>query len=166
MRSTLSPAFSSAKMKTMYVLIQQMAEQFNNHLSKRVKSNNIVSLEMKDLFTRFANDVIATSAFGIECDSIKDRDNEFYLMGQRTIFDGFVDSLKLFGYTFSPAFMEYVSIRLFSEKVCTFFRDIVLNTIKTREEKGIVRPDMIHLLMEARRNDKKIGNPELVILNW
>lgn len=27
--------------------------------------------------------------------------------------------------------------------------------IKTREEKGIVRPDMINLLLEARRGDQK-----------
>lgn len=33
----------------------------------------------------------------------------------------------------------------------TYFRQVVSDMIKTREEKGIVRPDMIHLLLEARR---------------
>lgn len=161
MRSTLSPAFSSSKMKTMFTLISDMAEQFTDHLSKRTYSNNIVSLEMKDLFTRFANDVIATSAFGINCDSIQDRNNEFYKMGQKTILDGFSDSIKIFGYTLSPTIMEFLSIRLFDEKVTAFFRDIVVNTIKIREEKRIVRPDMIHLLMEARKGNSELSNEDI-----
>lgn len=36
---------------------------------------------MKDAFSRYTNDVIATSAFGIKVDSLKDKENEFYLMG-------------------------------------------------------------------------------------
>lgn len=42
----------------------------------------MVEIELKDSFTRFTNDVIATAAFGIKSDSLKDRDNEFYLMGK------------------------------------------------------------------------------------
>lgn len=35
-----------------------------------------------------------------------------------------------------------------------FFRDLVKETIRIREERGIVRPDMIHLLMETRKDEK------------
>ena len=61
---------------------------------------------MKDLFTRYTNDVIATSAFGIECDSLSNPKNEFYKMGRDvTNFRG-VRALILFGYTFSPKLMK------------------------------------------------------------
>lgn len=33
---------------------------------------------MKEGFTRYTNDVIATTAFGLEIDSLKHKDNEFY----------------------------------------------------------------------------------------
>lgn len=43
--------------------------------------------------------------------------------------------------------------------MASFYYALVRNTVKLREEKGILRPDMIHLLMEARkgtlRNDDK-----------
>ena len=42
----------------------------------------VVKEEMKNLFSRFANDAIATAAFGIEVDSLNDPENEFYLMGK------------------------------------------------------------------------------------
>jgi cytochrome P450 family 9 len=38
-----------------------------------------------------------------------------------------------------------------SNYVMNFFRSLVHNTITTREEKGILRPDMIHLLMQAKK---------------
>nr|CAD7395187.1 unnamed protein product [Timema cristinae] len=43
-----------------------------------LKGGGTLGLEMKDLFTRYANDVIATTAFGIQCDSLKDNSNQFY----------------------------------------------------------------------------------------
>ena len=58
---------------------------------------------MKQFFTRFTNDAIATSAFGIEVDSLADPENEFYLMGKdlTDLFSG-LRSLKLFLATTSP----------------------------------------------------------------
>jgi len=38
-----------------------------------------------------------------------------------------------------------------SSSVINFFRSLVHNTISVREERGIVRPDMIHLLMQAKK---------------
>jgi hypothetical protein len=61
---------------------------------------------MKDLFTRYTNDVIATSAFGIGCDSLNNPKNEFYEMGKTvTNFRG-VRALIFFGYMMSPKLMK------------------------------------------------------------
>jgi cytochrome P450 family 9 len=61
---------------------------------------------MKDFFTRYTNDVIATSAFGIACDSLNNPENEFYLMGKDvTNFSG-IRALIFFGYMFSPKLMK------------------------------------------------------------
>lgn len=152
MRSTLSPAFTGSKMRSMYTLISDAAEQFTEYFLEQSKTTNKrIDVEMKDVFTRFANDVIATAAFGIKCDSLKDKENEFYMRGKEaTDFSG-IRGLKFFGYNISPFFMTLFKIKLFSEEVSNFFRHLVHDTIAMREEKGIVRPDMIHLLMEAKK---------------
>jgi cytochrome P450 family 9 len=67
---------------------------------------NILAVEMKDLFTRYTNDVIATAAFGIECDSLRKTKNEFYEMGRDLTNFGGVRTLILFGYSFSPKLMK------------------------------------------------------------
>ena len=50
---------------------------------------------------------------------------------------------------------QLTEMRLFPKDVSEFFINVVTQTIKVREEKKIVRPDMINLLMEARRGQVK-----------
>ncbi|KAF5288516.1 hypothetical protein FQA39_LY15384 [Lamprigera yunnana] len=153
MRSTLSPSFTSSKMKYMFKLMQVCATQFVNYFKTE---NGEVALEAKDSFTRFANDIIATCAFGVQCNSLVDRNNEFYVMGKEvTDFTGF-KALKMFGYEISSTLMRLLNVKMFSNNVASFFRKIVRETIHYRKQNNVVRPDMIHLLLEA---SKKLQNP-------
>jgi hypothetical protein len=42
---------------------------------------------------------------------------------------------------------------LIPKKTSDFFRKLVRDSIKFREQEGIIRPDMIHLLMQVRQDD-------------
>lgn len=46
------------------------------------KDQDILETDMQNAFTRYTNDVIASSVFGIEVDSLSDPENEFYLRGR------------------------------------------------------------------------------------
>nr|AKZ17700.1 cytochrome P450 monooxygenase CYP9Z62 [Tenebrio molitor] len=154
MRTTLSPAFTSSKMKYMFSLISQSGEQFVNHFLK--KNEDLITVEMKDTLTRFTNDVIANTAFGIECDSLGERKNEFYMMGKEaTNLTGTWMTIKLFAFILIPKVCKILNVSLFSEKVGQFFSKLVKSNIESREKHRIVRPDMINLLMEARKNGLK-----------
>ncbi|XP_044253639.1 cytochrome P450 9e2-like [Tribolium madens] len=159
MRNTLSPAFTSSKMKYMFALISESAQQFTGHFLR--KSENVITIEMKDTFTRFTNDVIANTAFGVEIDSLEDRNNEFYLMGKEaTNFGGFMQFVKFLTFLIFPKLAKYLKITFFSKKVGKFFTKIIKDNIANREKHGIVRPDMIHLLLEARKNGWKYEESE------
>ncbi|XP_063915545.1 cytochrome P450 9e2-like [Zophobas morio] len=161
MRSTLSPAFTSSKMKYMFTLISQSGEQFVNYFLK--KDENFITVEMKGTLTRFTNDVIANTAFGVECDSLSDRNNEFYLMGKEAInFTGFWKNLRFFGLILMPKIAKFFKLTIFSKDVSDFFTNLVTSNIQSREKHGIVRPDMIHLLLEARKNGLKHDEKQLV----
>ncbi|XP_063915540.1 cytochrome P450 9e2-like [Zophobas morio] len=154
MRSTLSPAFTSSKMKHIFTLISQNGEQFVNHFLK--KDEKLITVEMRDIFTRFTNDIIASAAFGIECDSLSNRNNEFYLMGKETTnFSGFRKIFSFFLIMLIPKVAKLLKMTMFSQEVNNFFTTIVKSSIRSREQLGIVRPDMIHLLLEARKNGLK-----------
>ncbi|KAL7302597.1 hypothetical protein TKK_0005226 [Trichogramma kaykai] len=79
-RNILSPSFASKKMRAMFELMSSCAENFVDSFLSR-HADNKEELDMKEVFTKYTNDVIAWCAFGIEIDSIKDPDNEFYRNG-------------------------------------------------------------------------------------
>lgn len=45
-------------------------------------------------------------------------------------------------------------LKLLSKKTEKFFVDIILENIKLREENKVVRHDLLHLLLEARKTPK------------
>lgn len=148
MRATLSPTFTASKMRTIFTLMRQCSEQFVNYYKQ---SEDNVSVDLKDSFTRFANDVIGTSAFGVTCDSLKHRNNEFYVMGKAlTNFSG-LRSLRFFSYTISPFLSKLLRIRFLNKKLEEFFKNLIRETLAIRTQKNIIRADMIQLLMAAQR---------------
>ncbi|KAF5285373.1 hypothetical protein FQR65_LT13263 [Abscondita terminalis] len=152
LRSTLSPSFTSSKMKAMFGLMKECSQQFSKYFSNK---GDLVEVELKDSFARFANDVIATTAFGVTCDSLSNPENEFYVLAKElNNFTGFRRIMILL-YFFAPKLAKYTGGQMFSKKVRTFFTSLVKNTIQLRNEKGIIRPDMLHLLMEAQKGRLK-----------
>nr|BBE49547.1 cytochrome P450 monooxygenase [Adoxophyes honmai] len=167
MRSTLSPAFTSSKIKHMLPFIVEVGDQMISSLKTKLRESGKTSIEMdvKDLSARYANDVIASCAFGLKVDSLSDRDNEFYRMGFKTSDFGFLALLKVMGYASAPSLMKAFKMSLFPEDSRNFFKHLVLDTMRDRKAHNILRPDMIHLLMEAKKgqlthdenSDKDIG---------
>lgn len=49
--------------------------------------------------------------------------------------------------------MRKLKIFLFDQETTNFFRETILGTMKVREQQGIVRHDMINLLMQAKKGN-------------
>ncbi|KAJ3665307.1 hypothetical protein Zmor_000807 [Zophobas morio] len=153
LRQTLSPAFTSSKMRTMFSLMQECAKQLVTYFKDQ--NNSIVKVDLKDIFSRYATDVIATTAFGIKCDSLKFKNNEFLLAGKEfSDFSG-IKRFKFLIYGNYPKLTKFFKLKIVPDRVGNFFRGIIDETIRLREEKNIIRPDLIHLLMLSRKGKLK-----------
>ncbi|XP_066142085.1 cytochrome P450 9e2-like [Euwallacea fornicatus] len=160
MRGVLSGSFTSSKMKIMFELIREEAEKFVDYFNEEIQAG-VLDLEMKDSFRKYATDVIASTSFGITVNSLKNPSNEFYRMGKAAInFGGFKTVIKFLGYQFCPWLLTLLKIRFFPAAISNFFLGIVNETIKEREEKGIVRSDMINILMEVKNGTVKAENKD------
>lgn len=47
---------------------------------------------------------------------------------------------------------------MFGSEVNDFFLNLIVRTLREREAKNIIRPDMIHLMMEARKGNLSEDN--------
>lgn len=147
MRSTLSPAYTGSKLRGMFDLIQSIAQQAAEYL----KINELgKDLNLKDFLSRFANDVIASTAFGFEMNSLEDRNNKFFTMGQSvSSLTNFV-LMKVIFLTRFYKLARFLGVSILSKEQNYYFMSLVLNSIKVRSEKKIFRPDMINMLMEVK----------------
>jgi cytochrome P450 family 9 len=69
-------------------------------------SPDVLSLELKDLFTKYTNDVIATAAFGIQCNTLDNPDNDFYKMGKEFNNFSLLRLIIFIAYTWIPNVMK------------------------------------------------------------
>lgn len=72
------------------------------------EERGLIEVEMKDAFSRYTNDVIASTAFGLDVNSLDNRDNEFYKMGKKSSdFSG----LTQFKFFLCSAFPQIAKVR-------------------------------------------------------
>ncbi|XP_037954920.1 cytochrome P450 9c1-like [Teleopsis dalmanni] len=162
MRNTLTPSFTGSKMRLMFELINDCSIQGIKYLEKQTKAtdNNELDLEMKEYFTKFTNDIIASAAFGIKVDSFEDPDNEFYKIGQSfTKFRG-IFIMKAFFISLFPKIARFLRMELMSSKMTNYFKTLVFGAMKYRAENNIIRPDMIQLLTEAKKHFEEMKNEQ------
>ncbi|XP_062545301.1 probable cytochrome P450 9f2 [Armigeres subalbatus] len=156
MRAILSPAFTGSKMRAMFELIEQYSTQMVTILKEQSQETNYVDYEMKDCFSRMANDIIATCAFGLQVESLKSRDNEFFTMGKQMLnFNRLIVLMRVLGLRFFPGLMIKLGVDIVDKEQNQYFSKIIKEAVRAREAHGIVRPDMIHLLMQAKKGTLK-----------
>lgn len=151
MRATLSPVFTGSKMRLMFELVGDTAHEMAEHLSAKTDRGEEIHAEMKELFSKFTNDVIASSAFGIKVNSFQNPKNAFYTAGSKMIdFTGVKTVLKLFLVQISPRLMQCLGVQFLNESSTKFFRSLVEETMETRQRQNINRPDMINTMIQLR----------------
>uniref|UniRef100_A0A182S6B6 Cytochrome P450 n=1 Tax=Anopheles maculatus TaxID=74869 RepID=A0A182S6B6_9DIPT len=145
-RTTLSPTFTGSKMRQMFTMIVECSENMVQALDNPAGQE----CEVKDLFIRFTNDVIASVAFGVRINSFRDRENVFFRYGKDlSNFSRFHVMLKMMGYQVFPKLMGWLQMDIFDPKHVEFFTNLFRQSVKEREHHGTVRPDLIHLLIQA-----------------
>lgn len=147
-RSLLSSAFTPSKLKATFQLMSDCAVNFSEFVMNLPAEKR--TMKLKNAFGWYSNDVIASCVFGIKVDSMKHPDNDFYKYGKiATNFNMYV-LMKILLMQHAPTLARLLNIKVLSNPVREFFINMVTETIRLREEKGIVRPDVIQLLMKSR----------------
>ncbi|XP_037815476.1 probable cytochrome P450 6a21 [Lucilia sericata] len=144
MRNKLSPTFSSGKMKGMYELVLKQADQLIE-----VEQNPV--MEIKDIMARFTTDVIGSCAFGINCNSLRDPQAEFRVMGLRSLNErrhGPLISGFMQGF---PDSARKLHLRSIPDDINDFFMRIVLEILEYREQNNISSNDFLGILTSMKK---------------
>lgn len=158
MRSTMSPLFTGSKMRFMLTLIIERVRDFNAYIRDDIVSKtktNGQEYNMMDLMMRLSSDIIGSTAFGLDINTLKEPNNEFYKMGKEISYA--ILSVKTLVFVAFPKVAAFFNLKILNDQHDKFFRTIIHNSIEERQKKKIVRNDMLNLLLlakEGKLNDQ------------
>lgn len=152
LRQKLSPTFTSGKLKMMFGTIAEVADKLLVVIDKQIDATG--QLEVKDTLARFTTDVIGSVAFGIDCNSLEDKNSKFYEMGIRI----FSTPSSFFNRVLRSSFKDLsrkLHIKAIPEDISDFYMGITKETVAYREQNPQVnRQDFMNLLLQLKKNNE------------
>ncbi|KAK5640025.1 hypothetical protein RI129_010836 [Pyrocoelia pectoralis] len=152
-RSTLSPAFTSAKSRVIFDTAIKCGENFKQLIDKYVQRNE--SLDIKEINERFTTDIIVSYGFGIESNALQSGISEC-----RKLVSELAASIRFMLVIFFPGLFSLFRMTSYGKDVTNFFINLVEATAKYRKQNGIVRDDFIHHLLQ-NSSDHTTTNSEV-----
>ncbi|XP_060535692.1 cytochrome P450 6a9-like [Cylas formicarius] len=150
MRAKLTPTFTTGKIKMMFNNVYDLSKK----LESSVKQNHVINpktVSIRDTVARFATDVIASCAFGLETNCIENPDAEFRKYGKRAFHPNKLRILEQIVNWNLLAAMGYVR---FPADATNFFMDVVKKTVAYREKNNVRRNDFVDLLLQLKNKGK------------
>lgn len=115
------------------------------------------AIRIKDICARFTTDLIATTAFGVKANSLKNTKSEFFKHNM-AIFEinwsRALDSAIIF---LLPALASIARVKFFSRKSSEFIYKTVTYVLSEREKSGLHRNDLIDILLALKREAAEKG---------
>lgn len=147
-RAQLSPAFSSGKLKAMFDVIVNCARSMDKYIGDYADKDK--SVEVRDVFVRYATNVIVSVAFGIDIDCIVNRDEKFRILGSRFFEPTVKNMLRGSLSIMTPKLAKFLKVRFVDKEVGDFMIDTMRQNLEYRESNNISRKDFFQMLMQLR----------------
>lgn len=153
-RQKLSPTFTSGKIKMMFENINEVAERLFMNIDKQIEKTG--QLEVKDTLARFTTDVIGSVAFGIECNSLEDKNSKIYDVATKG-FNMKPGRFLLFKRIMQSHFKNLarkLHLKSVPEEMSSFYLEITKETVEYREKNPQVnRQDFMNLLVQMKKEN-------------
>lgn len=158
LRMKLTPTFTSGKMKLMHLTILAVANQFRDKLIQLNSDGKANDVELKELLAQFTTDVIGSTAFGVECDSMKNPDSEFMRAGRQVFEATAWENFKRLFLMMFPDAGRRLRMCITKPEVTRFFMKLLGETVRYREENDVKRNDFLSLLLQIKNTGKLDGD--------
>nr|XP_031288389.1 cytochrome P450 3A29-like isoform X2 [Camelus dromedarius] len=152
-RTLLSPTFTSGKLKEMFPIIGQYGDVLVRNMRKEAEKGNPVT--MKNIFGAYSMDVITSTAFGVNIDSLNNPQDPFVENSKKLFRFDFLDPflLTIIFFPFLTLVYEALNITLFPKSAVNFFTKSVKRMKENRlKDKQKHRVDFLQLMIDSQNS--------------
>lgn len=153
-RSVLSPSFTSGRLKEMFDIMKQHSAVLISSMKKKADKDE--PLELKEFFGPYSMDVVTSTAFSVDIDSLNNPSDPFVTNIKKMLkFDFFNPIfLTVAFFPFMGPILEKLEFSFFPASVTDFFY-AALQKIKIDREgsKQKTRVDFLQLMIDSQQNN-------------
>ncbi|NWW14971.1 CP3AL protein, partial [Falcunculus frontatus] len=159
LRTVLSPTFTSGKLKEMFPIMKHYGEVLVKNVQKQAKEDSSVSV--KDIFGSYSMDVVTSTSFGVNIDSMNNPKDPFVREMKKLVKFDFFDPLFIlsFVFPFLTPLLAKAGVSFFPKDAVDFFMRSIAKIKQEREKethKG--RVDFLQLMIESQHSDSQGNN--------
>ncbi|XP_059190006.1 cytochrome P450 3A40-like [Centropristis striata] len=154
-RSVLSPSFTSGRLKEMFDIMKHHSANLISSMKKKSDKNE--PLELKELFGAYSMDVVTSTAFSVDIDSLNNPSDPFVTNIKKMLKFDFLDPLFLTVavFPFMGHFFEKMEYSFFPTSVTDFFYAALQKIKSNREQtKQKGRVDFLQLMIDSQKNNE------------
>ncbi|XP_059105033.1 cytochrome P450 3A31 [Peromyscus eremicus] len=154
-RALLSPTFTSGKLKEMFPIIEQYGDILVKYLRREAEKGKPITV--KEVFGAYSMDVITSTSFGVNVDSLNNPKDPFVEKARKLIRFDFFDPLfmSVVLFPFLTPIYEMLNVSMFPKDSIAFFKKFVDRMKENRLDSNQKhRVDFLQLMMNAHNNSK------------
>ncbi|XP_056131174.1 cytochrome P450 3A30-like isoform X1 [Lampris incognitus] len=150
-RSVLSPSFTSGRLKEMYPIMLQHSGKLLKTLEQKAEADEVI--DVKDIFGPYSMDVVTSTAFSVDIDSINNPSDPFVTNIKKMVKFNFLSPLLVIVVLFpflGPVF-DKMDVSFFPSDVLDFFYSF-LKKVKSDRQKHDhqKRVDFMQLMVDSQ----------------
>ncbi|XP_030645786.1 cytochrome P450 3A30-like [Chanos chanos] len=153
-RGALTPLFTSGRLKEIFPLAQQYANRLVDHLKKRDLKKPV---QIKEVFRPYSMDVVTSSSFSVETDSINNPEDPLICNVQKFLnvnfFSPFVLIMTLFPFT--TKYLTKMGFGVFPKTSLDFFYSSFRKIKDMRQNDQNSQVDFLQLMIQGQISDNQ-----------
>ncbi|KFQ53625.1 Cytochrome P450 3A24, partial [Nestor notabilis] len=150
-RTVLSPAFTSGKLKEVFPIIIHYGEKLVKNVEKKVANDEFMTV--KDIFGAYSMDVVASTSFSVKIDCMGNPSDPFVTNMKKFLKFSFLNPvlILLALFPFVIPVLKKMNVSLLPSKVMDFFMNIFIKMKKEREKgSSMGRVDFLQLMVDSQ----------------